>query len=135
MNAYMDRISMAMFSYFDSGNRPSQESEPERLYHGFVLGLMVTLENRYIITSNRESGFGRYDVLLEPRDLKDPGIIMEFKVQDWEEEKELEDTVWADLLQIEERQYASILEGRGVPGEKMDIMKDERLGLPSKLNF
>lgn len=119
MNAYMNRVSKVMFSYFDSGNRPSGESEPERFYHGFVLGLMVTLENRYIITSNRESGFGRYDVLLEPRDVQDFGIIMEFKVQDPEEETELADTVDAALLQIEEKQYVSMLEAKGVSKDRI----------------
>ncbi|MCI9490784.1 MAG: AAA family ATPase [Dorea sp.] len=119
MNVYMNRVSKVMFSYFDSGNRPSEESEPERFYHGFVLGLMVTLENRYIITSNRESGFGRYDVLLEPRDVHDFGIIMEFKVQDPEDETELADTVDVALLQIEEKQYASMLEAKGVSEDRI----------------
>ncbi len=55
-------------------------SEPERFYHGFVLGLLVELIDRYEIKSNRESGFGRYDVMLRPRNVeKDKAIIMEFK--------------------------------------------------------
>ncbi len=66
MNRYMNRVALGTFSFFDSGNRPSEKSEPERFYHGFVLGLLVELRGRYAITSNRESGFGRYDVLLEP---------------------------------------------------------------------
>ena len=64
MNVYMNRVSLATFSFFDSGSHPSGDSEPERFYHGFVFGLMVELEERYILTSNRESGFGRYDVML-----------------------------------------------------------------------
>ncbi len=79
MNSYMNQITKTMFSYFDTGRKGS-EAEPERFYHGFVLGLMVELEGRYSITSNRESGFGRYDVVLEPTEKKDPAIIIEFNL-------------------------------------------------------
>lgn len=80
MNDYMNDVTQAVFSYFDTGKNPSK-MEPERFYHGFVLGLMVELADRYTITSNRESGFGRYDVMLEPKRRKDDAIIIEFKVQ------------------------------------------------------
>ena len=102
-----------------SGRQPSAENEPERFYHGFVLGLIVELENRYIITSNRESGFGRYDVMLEPRNKEDDAIILEFKVQDTDDEKELADTVRAALHQIEEKKYAEAVEAGGVPKERI----------------
>ncbi|MDY5846453.1 MAG: AAA family ATPase [Bariatricus sp.] len=115
MNAYMNRIAVSVFSYFDTGNGPSK-SEPERFYHGFVLGLMVELQNRFIITSNRESGFGRYDVMLEPKSPKeDDAMILEFKVQDEEDEKTLKDTVNSALRQIEEKQYATQLISKGIP--------------------
>ena len=82
MNAYMNKMALNTISYFDSGRKPSEESEPERFYHGFVLGLTVELSERYVITSNRESGFGRYDVVLEPKTQEDCAVIMEFKVHD-----------------------------------------------------
>ncbi len=112
MNGYMNRIALAVFSNFDAGNRPSGKSEPEKFYHGFVLGLIVELADRYEITSNRESGFGRYDVLLRPRDGGD-GIILEFKVIQPEKEKSLQETADAALRQIVDKQYASLLEQSG----------------------
>ena len=119
MNAYMNKVALATFSYFDTGKNPSQTTEPERFYHGFVLGLMVDLADRYIITSNRESGFGRYDVLLKPRNKHDDGIILEFKVRDNDEEKTLDETVKAALKQIDEQNYAAVLINEGVAEDKI----------------
>ena len=119
MNAYMNRVALATFSYFDSGRNPSMETQPERLYHGFVLGLAVELADRYIITSNRESGFGRYDVMMEPKNGMDNAVIMEFKVRDSGDEKSLEDTADAALKQIEEQRYQADLENRGVAGDRI----------------
>ncbi|MCI9583533.1 MAG: AAA family ATPase [Clostridium sp.] len=118
MNACMNRIALTTFSYFDTGNRPSG-SEPERFYHGFVLGLMVELTDRYVITSNRESGFGRYDVVLKPRSCEDDAIILEFKVHDHGEETDLADTVRAALKQIEEKDYKAALEAEGVGRDRI----------------
>jgi len=113
MNVYMNRVAQATFSFFDSGKKPSGESEPERFYHGFVLGLMVELEDQYRILSNRESGFGRYDVMLEPKDISLPAYIIEFKVQDPDGEKELSDTVKEALKQIDEKKYDVGLVSKG----------------------
>ncbi|MDE7267485.1 MAG: ATP-binding protein, partial [Lachnospiraceae bacterium] len=119
MNTYMNRVALATFSNFDTGRKPSGETEPERFYHGFVLGLMVDLADRYEITSNRESGFGRYDVMLEPYDKNDNAVIMEFKVHDPDDEKSLRETVDAALMQIEEKQYTAALTAKGVPESRI----------------
>lgn len=121
MNAYMNRVALQTFSYFDTGRNPLGE-EPERFYHGFVLGLIVELSGRYVITSNRESGFGRYDVMLEPTDpKKDDAILLEFKVHNPRKERTLEDTVQEALRQIDDKQYEATLLAKGI--EKEHIRK------------
>ena len=120
MNEYMNEISCEIFSYFDTGKRISKKAQPERFYHGFVLGLMVDLKGRYLVTSNRESGFGRYDIMLEPVKLEeDDAIIIEFKVFNPRKEKSLEETLTSALTQIEEKQYEATLISRGISKEKI----------------
>lgn len=120
MNICMNSLLLSMLSYFDTGKSPSAAAEPERFYHGFVLGMMVDLKNRYVITSNRESGFGRYDIMLEPRNPERyAAFIMEFKVHDRYDEKSLEETVLAALRQIEEKQYDVMLLEKGIKADKI----------------
>lgn len=117
MNVYMNNVALKTFSYFDTGRDASEVRKPEKFYHGFVLGLIVDLAGEYIITSNRESGLGRYDVMIEPMDSKKDAFILEFKVHDPDEENTLEDTLASAHAQIEEKQYEAALAARGICAE------------------
>lgn len=124
MNHYMNKVALQTFSYFDAGNKPSHEMEPKKFYHGFVLGLMVELNDKYHITSNRESGFGRYDIMLEPIAAGDgnapaTAYVLEFKVYDAEDEQGLPDTVEAALRQIEDKGYDAELLAKGITQEQI----------------
>ena len=122
MNYYMNQVSMATFSYFDTSGNEEGPSEPERFYHGFVLGLIADQADQYEICSNRESGFGRYDVMMIPRkpgNEQYPAIIMEFKVRNSRKEKTLEETAEHALNQIEEMNYDAQLFARGFKKEEI----------------
>ena len=122
MNHYMNEVALSTFSYFDTGKKYSDELAPERFYHGFVLGLMVEQRENYMIRSNRESGFGRYDIMLIPRPQKKgrlPAVVLEFKVCNEKKEKNLEETVKAALQQIKEKQYDAELIGLGFEKEEI----------------
>lgn len=118
MNEYMNQVTQQMFSYFDMGKKTSK-TQPERFYHGFVLGLVVGLSKEYIITSNKESGFGRYDVVIEPKDKKKDAFILEFKVFNPKKESSLEETVKAAHAQIDEKRYEADLVARGFDSERI----------------
>ena len=118
MNEYMNLVSQEIFSSFDVGVKPSK-AQPERFYHGFVLGLIVDLTKDYVVTSNRESGFGRYDVMIEPKDVNGKAFIMEFKVFNPNREASLEEAVQNALTQIKEKNYAANLISKGIKEENI----------------
>ena len=119
MNIYMNDVALATFSSFDTGRRPSAKSQPERFYHGFVLGLLSDLREQYQIRSNRESGYGRYDIMLVPEEKNDNAIVMEFKVHEPDEETSLQDTVQSALKQIQEKNYDAELLAQGIPTDRI----------------
>ncbi len=110
-------ITYSSLSYFDLGGSPQRA--PENLFHGLVLGLIVSLKDRYRIVSNRESGRGRYDIALYPLTEMDDAFIMEFKVFDERKEENLEQTLDHALRQIEDKKYEADLLAAGVPGERI----------------
>ena len=121
MNVYMNEVALSTFSSFDAGTQPSERSQPERFYHGFVLGLLVELRDIYEVKSNRESGFGRYDVMLIPKkdDRRYNAVVLEFKVFDSYDESTIEDTVKSALKQIEEKSYDTELMARGIEKDRI----------------
>ena len=118
MNYYMNRVTQETFSYFDVGSVETGLEETERFYHGFVLGLMAEQAENYVLKSNRESGFGRYDVMMIPKKENLPAIIMEFKVRR-AKEKDLNETVQMALQQIEEKNYDAELLSLGIAKERI----------------
>ena len=119
MNIYMNDVALTTFSSFDTGRRPSGKTQPERFYHGFVLGLLADLRERYQIRSNRESGYGRYDVMLMPLNQQDKAIVIEFKVHEPDEESSLQDTVQSALDQIKEKNYDAELLAQGISADRI----------------
>lgn len=120
MNTFMNKVALETFSSFDSGNKPSEASEPERFYHGFVLGMVVSLADKYKVLSNRESGYGRYDIMIVPFDRTAKAFIIEFKVIDPDDEEEtLEDTIANAHMQIEQKRYETELTASGFAPEQI----------------
>ena len=120
MNYYMNKVALATFSYFDVGFGSTETMEPERFYHGFVLGLMAEQMEDFEIRSNRESGFGRYDIMMIPHDpVKNPAIIIEFKVCSRTRKETLEDAVQSALQQITDKKYEAELLAQGIPKERI----------------
>ena len=120
LNEYMNDLVLKTFSSFDTAKSASDKKEPEKFYHGLVLGLIVDRAKDYVVKSNRESGFGRYDVVLEPKNPADIAVIIEFKVLSKARgEHSLEDTVANALKQIEGKKYDTDLLARGITAERI----------------
>ena len=119
MNQYMNQMTESVFSFFDTGKHPSEQTEPERFYHGFVLGLIADAGLDYTITSNRESGLGRYDVIMEPNNEQLDAYVFEFKVKEPGSQNTLEETVQSALAQIDEKKYDAILIAKGISKDRI----------------
>ena len=120
MNYYMNKVSLATFSYFDVGSENGSDPEPERFYLGFVLGLIAERSGFYMIRSNRESGFGRYDIMMIPQERERyPAIIIEFKVCSRMKKETLEEAVRSALDQIEEKNYDAELLSQGISADRI----------------
>ncbi|MCD8083401.1 MAG: ATP-binding protein [Clostridiales bacterium] len=114
MQRYMEKVAMQTFSFFDVGNGLTENDRAEQFYHGFTIGLIADLNRTHILTSNRESGIGRYDICIEPKDKSQDGILIEFKLFDPGEEQTLEETANRALEQIKRMNYETDLRMRGV---------------------
>ena len=120
LNEYMNILTESLMSSFDTGENPNDFLAPEKFYHGFVLGLLIELRDSYSVKSNRESGIGRYDVMLIPKNRNDRAFIIEFKsVNRNRGEKSLENALTNALKQIEEFRYQQNLTDLGIPDENI----------------
>jgi hypothetical protein len=106
------KVVLAVFSYHDFSG------EPEKVYHALVTGLLIWISNTHQIISNRESGYGRYDITIIPHDLNQTGYVIEFKTVDKEDNETVETAVEAALAQIEEKKYETELVGKGIKNIK-----------------
>ena len=113
MNECLSDVIEKTFSYFDVSST-KENRRTEQFYHGFTLGIIADLNTTHFVTSNRESGYGRYDICIEPFDKSQDGIIIEFKLFDSKTEATLEDTTKRALEQIEEKNYEAELRARGI---------------------
>ena len=109
------------FSYFDVSGKM-----PEKVYHAFTLGLLVSLNRTHQVLSNRESGYGRYDVMVIPKDISKLGIIIEFKKYDEEDEESLEELIEEAKNQIENKKYETELLNRGITNIKKLVIVFKR---------
>ena len=105
---YFTEFITKVTSYYDFADK-----EPERVYHALVLGMMVNLQSKYRITSNRESGFGRYDIKLHPLQENLPAYIFEFKKHHQIKEQNIDETLQNAMSQIKTRNYAATLQQEG----------------------